>query len=172
MWLLQKCPHSYRKILIDQSINSEDCNENIFRKLLGSFQYLSNVSRPDITFAVNYLAQFSTKPKMIHFKSLKRILCYLKETKEYSIKYSRNWNGETIHAFADANWAYDKIDRKSVSGILKKLGYNDSPIIWKSSKQKTVALSSCEAEYMALALCVQGDSMVMNIFKTIGLDYL
>ena len=108
---------------------------------------------------------------MIHFKSLKRILCYLKETKEYSIKYSRKWNGETIHAFADANWANDKIDRKSVSGILVKLGYNDSPIIWKSSKQKTVALSSCEAEYMALALCVQEVSMVMNIFKTIGLDY-
>ena len=109
---------------------------------------------------------------MIHFKSLKRILCYLKKkTKEYSIKYSRNWNGETTHAFADANWANDKIDRNSVSGILVKLGYNDLPIILKSSKQKTVALSSCEAEYMALALCVQEVSMVMNIFNAIGLDY-
>ena len=72
--------------LVDQNVNSEDCNENLFRKLLGSLQYLSNVSRPDLTFALNYLAQFSTKPKMIHFKSLKRVLCYLKETKEYSIE--------------------------------------------------------------------------------------
>ena len=108
---------------------------------------------------------------MIHFKSLKRISCYLKERKEYSIKYSRYWNKETIHGFADANWANDKIDRKNESAILLKLGYNDSLIIWKSSKQKTVALSSCEAEYMALALCVQEVSMAMNIFKAIGLDY-
>ena len=135
-----KSVHIPLESLIDQSINSEDCNENIFRKLPGSLQYLSNVSRPDIAFAVNYSAQFSTKPKMIHFKSLKRILCYLKETKEYSIKYSRKRNGETIHAFADANWANDKIDRKSVSEILVKLGYNDSPIIWKSSKQKMVLI--------------------------------
>ena len=49
-----KSVHIPIESLVDQSINSEDCNENSSRKLLGSLQYLSNVSRPDITSAVNY----------------------------------------------------------------------------------------------------------------------
>ena len=83
----------------------------------------------------------------MHFKSLKRILCYLRETKEFSIKYCKNWDEETIHAFADANWAKDKTDRKNVSGILVMLGYNDSPIIWKSSKRKTQSFENMLRTY-------------------------
>ena len=63
--------------LIDASSNDELFDETQSRKLLGSLQYLSNVSRPDIFFAVIYLVQFDSKPRSAYFEALKRILCSL-----------------------------------------------------------------------------------------------
>ena len=76
-WERTKSVKTPLESLIDASSNDELFDENQYRKLLGSLQYLSNVSRPDIIFAVNYLVQFDSKLSSTHFEALKRILFYL-----------------------------------------------------------------------------------------------
>ncbi|KAK6151361.1 hypothetical protein DH2020_013996 [Rehmannia glutinosa] len=118
-----------------------------YRQVLGSLQYLS-LTRPDISFAVNKLAQFMHCPSVSHWAAVKRVLRYLKGTSHYGIFLSAR-SPLSLHAFADADWAGDLDTRHSTSAYVVFLGSN--PISWSSKKQTTVARSSTEAEYRAIA---------------------
>jgi hypothetical protein len=84
--------------------------------------------------------------------STKTILRYLKGTSNYGLRYKDN-SGSEITGYSDADWAGDTGDRKSTSGyVFIQAG---ATISWKSSKQKCVALSTAEAEYVALSAAVQ-----------------
>ena len=105
--------------------------------------YLSVATRPDITYALSCLSQFSQFPKMIHLGALKRILRYLKGTINYRIQYGRASSIKGIRCKTDASWDSTK-DAKSFSGLL--LYRNGDLIHWRSKKQGTVALSTTESE--------------------------
>lgn len=109
--------------------------------------YVAVCTRPDIAHAVNYLSQFNTCHNTEHWTAAKRVLRYLKGTKSLSIKYSRKVK-TNIEGFADADHAGDK-DRKSYSGFVFLC--QGGAISWESKKQRTVALSTAEAEYVALS---------------------
>ena len=79
----------------------------------------------------------------------KRILRYLKQTKDLNLTYVRN-SPEAIVGYSDADWAGDVQDRRSTSGNVFLLG--GGAITWSSRKQSSVALSTVEAEYMALSV--------------------
>ena len=115
---------------------------------------LSVVSRPDICFAVYNLAQFVSNPGKAHWCALKHLLRFLKGTESLSLVYNRSENLE-LFGFSDSDWATDKNDRKSTSGFCFKLSRSGSVVSWASKKQGCVALSSCEAEYVSLALAAQ-----------------
>lgn len=110
--------------------------------------YLAVLTRPDIAYAVSFLSQFNNCYAEWHWKCAKRVLRYLQSTKSHSLIFSRNGNYK-IEGYVDADWASNKIDRKSYTGYVFKL--SGCAISWKSIKQRTVALSSTEAEYMALS---------------------
>ncbi|KAK2966177.1 hypothetical protein RJ640_008743 [Escallonia rubra] len=119
-----------------------------YRSIVGALQYLS-FTRPDISFAVNKVAQFMHAPTSDHWSAVKRILCYLKkETLHYGLLL-RKAPIMSISAFSDADWAGCPDDRRSTSGFCVFLGPN--LISWSSQKQPTVARSSTEAEYKAIA---------------------
>lgn len=104
-------------------------------------------TRPDIAYSVSYLSQFNNCYSYIHWNYAKRILKYLLKTKGYCLRYSRE--AAELEGFVDADWASDSNDRRSYTGFcFMKSG---SAVSWESKKQRTVALSSCEAEYMALS---------------------
>ena len=84
--------------------------------------------------------------------ALKRILRYLNGSKDLGIVYSKNAN-ENLKGYSDADWAGDSIDRRSTSGYIFCM--NGGPVSWKSQKQKSVALSTVESEYMALSAASQ-----------------
>jgi hypothetical protein len=133
---------------------NEGNRSNSFARLLGELQYLANCTRPDIAFAVNRLASYTANPSLQHFAAVKRILRYLAGTKNLGITYTKpstnlaNPNNNYIHGFADAAFAnYD--DHKSTSGYVFLA--SGGAITWKSKKQTTIALSSTEAEYVALS---------------------
>jgi hypothetical protein len=89
-------------------------------------------------------------PSKAHWGAVKQILRYLKGTTGYGCKYERGTELEPLLlGFSDSDFAGDIHDRKSTSGVVYFLGNN--LVTWASQKQKIVALSSCEAEYVAAA---------------------
>ncbi|GBM99699.1 Retrovirus-related Pol polyprotein from transposon RE1 [Araneus ventricosus] len=119
-------------------------NVTEFQTLIGELLYLANRTRPDISFAVTYLSQFCQTPEQKHLKLAKKILRYLKVTKEKILVYSNKF--ECINASSDASWGNAE-NGKSFSGSVLMLG--DSLVTWKCNKQ--ICLSTCEAELCALA---------------------
>jgi hypothetical protein len=120
-----------------------------YRSLVGGLRYLMN-TRPYITFAVNYVSRFLEKPKEDHRAAVKHLLRYVAGTLNLGLFYRRgSKHGHQLFGYSDSDYAGDIDDRKSTSGMLYCLG--SSPITWNSGKQKVVALSSCEAEYIAVA---------------------
>src|SRR6202522_4711304 len=130
---------------------NEGNRSNSFARLLGELQYLANCTQPDITFAVNRLASYTANPSLQHVTAVKRILRYLAGTKDLGITYSKNSTNlseNSFFGFADAAFA-NHDDYKSTSGYVFMAA--GGAITWKSKKQTTIALSSTEAEYVALS---------------------
>ncbi|CAN0920234.1 Retrovirus-related Pol polyprotein from transposon TNT 1-94 [Linum grandiflorum] len=117
----------------------------IYRSLVGSLIYLTH-TRPDICHSVSLISRFMNEPSKLHFAAAKRILRYLQGTKQMGLRYKKE-EGSKLTGYTDSDWAGSLDDRKSTSGYIFCLG--TKPISWSSKKQKTVALSSAEAEYIA-----------------------
>jgi hypothetical protein len=117
-----------------------------YQKINGALIYLSNTTRPDITFSVNFLARKMSAPTQQDYLFSKRILRYLKGTSSLKLTFDKI---DKIAGYSDASYAEDKKDRKSTGGYVFKM--NGGAISWKSSKQKIVTMSSCEAEYVTLS---------------------
>ncbi|KAJ8766604.1 hypothetical protein K2173_001124 [Erythroxylum novogranatense] len=120
-------------------------NETYFRSLVGGLNYLSH-TRPNIAFSVGVVSRFMHKPSKLHFGAAKRILRYIAGTTGHGIWYSKVSNFRLI-GFTDSDWAGSIDDRKSTSGFMFNIG--SGAISWSSKKQKVVALSTSEAEYIA-----------------------
>ena len=119
-----------------------------FRGLIGSLKYLMN-TRPDLTYSVSYLSRLMDKPSSEHLSAAKRILRYLKGTENFGHLYNRGNRDLNIIGYSDSDFAGDVNDIKSTSGhIFFMVGL---PITWNSVKQCVVALSTCEAEYIAVS---------------------
>ncbi|XP_072154388.1 uncharacterized protein [Bemisia tabaci] len=121
--------------------------EKTYQQLIGSLLYLSVTSRPDISYAVTFLSQFSKQPNHQHWTSAKRILRYLKGTSNHCLTYKKSNNN--LMGFADSDWANNDEKRKSFSGNV--FIFSNGAVSWECHKQRTVALSSTEAEYLSLS---------------------
>lgn len=126
--------------------------------------YISLHSRPDITCAVNMLSQFSTDPRKQHYSAALQVVRYLSTTRNAVISYKKT--SAPIEGFCDANWAQDVNDRKSQSGFCFILA--GGVISWESKKQKVVATSSAEAEYVALTEAAKEASYLSYLLAEIG----
>jgi len=92
------------------------------------------------------------KPRVSHLMAAKRIMRYLKGTMSYGILFpsKSSENLKELYGYTDADWCGDKNDRKSNAGFVFFAG--TTPVSWCSKKEVVVALSSCEAEYIAAAM--------------------
>ncbi|KPJ11482.1 Retrovirus-related Pol polyprotein from transposon TNT 1-94 [Papilio machaon] len=117
-----------------------------YRSLVGCIMYIAVCTRPDIAHAASLLSQFNNCHSDTHWKAAKRVLRYLKGTIDYKIVYEKS--SLCVTGYVDADWASNQLDRRSYTGYVFKIG--NSAVSWESRKQRTVALSSTEAEYMAL----------------------
>jgi hypothetical protein len=119
-----------------------------FQQVIGSLLYIMLGTRPDIAFAVTKLSQFAANPSKDHLVKALYICRYLIGTPEYRIIYSGRKQRGFI-AYADSDWASDIHTRRSTTGYMVMLA--SGVISWNTRAQKTVALSSTEAEYMSLS---------------------
>lgn len=141
----------------DMSPKTEDekqAMKNIpYREAIGSLLYASQGTRPDICHAVGVLSRFSNNPGQSHWVAVKRIFRYLKGTLDKKLHYCENSESANLHGFSDSDWANDKEDRRSTTGYI--FCNSGGAVSWCSKKQQTVALSTTEAEYMALSSASQ-----------------
>lgn len=146
----------------------EDC-EKVFpyRQAVGSLMYAATVSRPDISYAVGEVSRFMDNPNQQHIGALKRILRYLNHSKTMVITYGSNELGDLI-GFTDADFARDIDTRRSTTGYVFMLG--NGAITWKSKRQKTVALSTTEAEYMAACDGAREAVWLRQLMKDVGYE--
>lgn len=132
-----------------------------YQQLIGSLMYLSVMTRPDISYSVSYLSQFNNCFNNEHWQHAKRLLKYLKKTKDHCLVYKRNSN--YLEGFVDADWGSNILDRRSYTGFC--FTFSKSLVSWESTKQKTVALSSTEAEYMALTEATKEGIYLQNLLN-------
>lgn len=132
--------------------NSEKDDTIPYRQAVGCLLYLAQVTRPDISFAVNKLSQYCNNPEKQHWLGVKRVMRYLQGSKDFALSFTKQESCEII-GFCDADWANDPVDRRSCTGYV--FLYQNGSIAWNSCKQQTVALSTAEAEYMAMASATQ-----------------
>lgn len=123
-----------------------------YRELVGGLQFLAQCTRPDIAYSVNAVSSFCSNPGETHWTAAKRILRYLQGTKSKGLVFRKKDNA-SFEGFSDADWGNDQDSRRSVTGYLFQFG--DGSVSWSSRKQPTVALSTMEAEYMALSAASQ-----------------
>ena len=94
---------------------------------------------------------------------VKHVLRYVRGTLEYKLFYTKSSDGLCLSGCSDSDWGTCVDDRRSTTGYMFMLNPQGPPISWKSKKQATVALSSCEAEYMALAASVQESVLIYAV---------
>ncbi|KAJ0675133.1 putative RNA-directed DNA polymerase [Helianthus annuus] len=151
------------KLSLNQSVVKDVTN---FQKLIGKLIYLS-ITRPDISYAVQFLSQFMHSPQECHLQIALRLLKYLKMSPGKGILFRRE-NDLVLKGFVDSDWAKCLATRKSVTGYGIFLG--SSLISWKSKKQSVVARSTAEAEYRAMCSASCEVIWVLNVLKELGVD--
>ena len=148
-----KTPVAVNCKLLKASEEGELVDQGLYQSAVGSLLYLAIRSRPDIAFAVNNVARFCSRPTKEHWTAVKRIFRYLSGTTHFGLLYTRGVGSDTLVGYADADWGGDCNDCKSTSGYLFQIG--GTPVTWRSNKQSCIALSTAEAEYMALSSAAQ-----------------
>lgn len=155
-------------------VKLEKCNDpskytkQPYRELIGCLTYVTVMSRPDLCAAVNYFSAFQTCASDDHWNHAKRILRYIKGTLDLKLVYRRNDKCDTIDGFADSDWASNICDRKSTSGYVFRV--YQANVSWSTQKQKTVALSSAEAEYVSLGVAVKEALWLRMLLKDFNVD--
>ncbi|XP_031106199.1 secreted RxLR effector protein 161-like [Ipomoea triloba] len=121
--------------------------ENIpYSAAVGCLGYIQVCTRPDIAFAVGMLGRYLHNPGLDHWRAVKKVLRYLKGTKDYKLGFRQTDNLDVV-GYSDADFAGCVDSRKSISGCVFIMA--GGAISWRSVKQSLIATSTCEAEFVS-----------------------
>ena len=138
---------------------------------IGGLMYLAQCTRPDIAFAVNLLARYSSEPTRRHWNGVKHIFRYLRGTIDLGLFYSKETTNSGLVGYADAGYKSDPHKARSQTGYL--FCYNNTAISWRSTKQTLVATSTNHSEIISLyeagRECVWLRSVIAHIQGSCGL---
>ena len=158
-------PMEAGKVFTSLSDNKNAIDVKKYQAVIGSLNYAAVATRPDISTAVGKLSQFMRNPGADHWSGVKRILRYLKGTIDHGLTFTAS-DEFILHGFSDADWAGCTESRKSTSGYAFFIG--NCIVSWASKKQSIVALSSTEAEYVALCSAAQETVWLRNLLADVG----
>jgi len=134
----------------------------VYQSAVGSLMYAMLGTRPDIAYSVGLVSQFSHTPEPAHWIAVKRIFRYLVATRHYVLQYGLNNN---TGGYSDADWGAGH-DRKSIGGFVFLM--DGGAISWASKKQSSIALSTTEAEYMAMTQATKEIMWLRILLDEIG----
>ena len=134
------------RLRLSRNSTAAEVDPTHYRRLIGSLRYLVH-TRLDLAFAVGYVSRFMERPTVEHQAAVKRILHYIAGTLDFGLHFTKAPGSARYIGYTDSDLAGDVDTSKSTSGVLFFLG--NCLVSWHSIKQKVVALSSCEAEYIA-----------------------
>jgi hypothetical protein len=137
-----------------------------YQQGIGSLMFAMIFTRPDIAFTIGKLSQYMSDPAEHHGHALKNLLRYLRSTVTMKLRYGPGGEHSQFVVYSDADWASDMVDRKSVSGSTAM--FYGGPISWSSKKQRSVATSSCESEYIALSTSCKQGQWIAQVFRDLG----
>ena len=141
--LLPADPYTKLRVEMDSPPSTQP-----YRSIVGSLLY-ATITRPDIATIVSQLSRYLNKPQQAHWNAAIRTLRYLKTTKDKTLVYKPSQNkNEELKIYTDSSWNNNPDNSRSRSGYI--ITFNNCMINWKSKLQPIVALSSAEAEYIAL----------------------
>ncbi|GJX91503.1 retrovirus-related pol polyprotein from transposon TNT 1-94 [Tanacetum coccineum] len=155
------------RLKLDEDLMGTPVDQTRFRGMVGSLMYLT-ASRPDLVFAVCMCARYQAKPTKKHFEAIKRVFRYLKGTINMGLWYPKD-NAMSLTAYADADHAGCQDSRRSTSGSAQFLG--DRLVSWSSKKQRSTAISTTEAEYIAMSGCCAQILWMRSQLKDYGFDF-
>jgi transposase InsO family protein len=129
--------------------------KHTYASVVGAIMYAMLGTRPDLAFAIGLLTRFNSNPGPHHIGALKRVLRYLKGTIDFQLTYGTEGSGSSgssnstlaVLGHCDSDWGASLDDRRSVSGTVFTIA--GGAVTWQAQRQKSVALSTVEAEYMA-----------------------
>ncbi|KAJ0746343.1 putative RNA-directed DNA polymerase [Helianthus annuus] len=161
-------PIKLSHVVTNKIENDKVVLENItgFQKLVGKLIYLS-LTRPDISYAVQFLSQYMHSPCQSHLDIALRLLRYLKQSPGMGIVFRKTGNFD-IKAYVDSDWAKCLLTRKSVTGFGIFLG--NTLVSWKSKKQGFVSRSTAEAEYRAMCSATCEVMWIKNVLSELQIS--
>ena len=144
-----------------------------YQKAIGSLMYAAIHTRPDISFILGRLSQYLSDPAKHHQRALKGLLRYVRSTIDYGIEFGTSGSTASsgspkVVGYSDSDYAMDKSDRRSILAYVYL--FDGGPISWMSRKQKSVATSTTEAEYMALSTCAKEGLWISKLLREIDLQ--
>lgn len=137
------------KLRLTKDEDGEPVDPTEYRSIVGSLMYLTH-TRPDLSYAVGAVSCYMEKPTVKHLQAVKGILRYIKGTLNYGLSYAKGDYKVNLTGYSDSDFGKDLVDGKSTGG--KAFYMNGNLVTWTSQKQTSVALSSCEAEFMAATM--------------------
>jgi len=149
---------------LDADKQGERTDATRYRRIIGCLRYLLH-TRPDMSYSVGVASRFMEKPTVKHFNAVKQILRYLKGTLNLGLVYTQEKKPEVLVGYTDSDSGGDVVGRRSTGGMVFYL--NEGLITWNSHKEKTVALSSCEAEFMAATAAAKQALWLRNLLGEI-----
>jgi hypothetical protein len=154
----------------DQNKLSERAHAQ-YRQAVGSLMYLMFGTRPDLAYAISTLSRFVSRPSQIHWLALKRVFRYLRGTTTACISLGGDSKDSKedpqLMGYCDADWGGDLDTRRSTTGYVFKIA--GGSISWSSKRQPTVALSSTEAEYMAVCAAAKEAIWLRQMLTELGM---
>ena len=146
---------------------------SLYRSGVGMLLYLVKYSRPDIANPVRELSKVLDCSTKTAFKELLRMIKYVLDTEDLGLKISPNIQEASkpweLVCYSDSDFAGDPDTRRSVSGYI--LFVQGVPVSWRSKANKTVTLSSTEAEWIALSEAVKEVMFVVQLLDSMGIKY-
>ena len=154
-----------KSILCDLSVNKiiendskQTCDPKLYREIVGSLIYIMTGTRPDLSYVVTKLAQHMSSPTKTVLGLGKHVLIYLKGAKYYYLKFKKTDFPLRLIGHCDSDWG-TSTDRRGITGYCY--------ISWNFKKQATVALLSCEAEYVSMTSAIQKGKFLCQLSSDI-----